>query len=239
MCDARPGALTDLVASVLKTRCGTAPRTGLGDLGLVASGRGKSGALRLISPKSGLGRSWPGLAEAEVVSPSPPYGVKPGVGIRPPVLGLRSFATSTPLPSDAFSSSKSLPSSLSSGPETALDPSCDGAFGRTTSRGSGGRSDFEGGSEMVGSGGRGASGTAGFETLVKSGGKGASSISACSAVFAGFVTSDASSEVLGAFGVAKSGGNGAASGFDAVPDIPNGCLGTLEVAEDDDEAPRG
>lgn len=69
-----PGALTDRTESDLMTLGGTAPRTGLGDLGLVAKGCGKRGALRLISPNKrrdpGRGSS-AGVCE-KIPPPAPP-----------------------------------------------------------------------------------------------------------------------------------------------------------------------
>lgn len=76
-----------------------------------------------------------GLAVAEGVPAGPPnelWGVIPGVIFTPLVLGLRSFATSTPLPSESSSSPRSLPSSSAvSGTEGIFDGSLDGAFGST------------------------------------------------------------------------------------------------------------
>lgn len=139
--------------------------------------------------------------------------MKPGVGMRPLVLGLKSFATSTPLPSDTLSSSKSLPSSLSSGTEGIFDGSFEGAFGRTKSGGSDASSAFKAGFVVMGSGGSGASGTVG---------RGAS--------LEGFV----------AFGVVvKSGGNGASSAFDGVVDDPNDRLAVWDAADDDEDSPSG
>jgi hypothetical protein len=134
------------------------------------------------------------MAVLVTLEPTPPKelcGVKPGVVVwpRPLALGLKSFATSTPLPSVALSSSKSLSSSSSSRAGGAFDvlklgnevgaPVLKDVLGTLASE------KIEGGCGvgvllgLAKSGGKGAaSGTTelslGFETFTKSGGRGAS-----------------------------------------------------------------
>lgn len=205
-----------------------AARTGLGDRWVLAGGGNIGPLLRPISPKSDLDVSF-GLLTTNALPPRPPNelcGVIPGVRFCPELDGLRSSATSTPLPSEPSSSENplSLSDSGTAGTEAA---DLDGF--ETKSGGSGASSgeskmldlcfsDVLGGVETGDRGGDPTSliadlGVAGVAR--KSGGRGASS--------AGF-----------AFGVAvKSGGSGASSTLigDRRP--------VSRVPVDDEESPVG